>query len=156
MRIGEIAHRTGTTPKAIRLYESRGLLGTVARAGSYRHYGEADVARVLLIRQAQALGFRLSELDGLPHIDTTAGWQRMAQLVAGRRADVARELARLAALDDALAGLEAELHTCDTLAAPLAPEACSAPFALAVARPARNPAQFGAAATPSATHSASG
>ena len=46
MRIGELAQRTGTTPKAIRLYESRGLLGTVARAGSYRHYGEADVARV--------------------------------------------------------------------------------------------------------------
>ena len=99
MRIGELAQRTGTTPKAIRLYEARGLLGTVARAGSYRHYGEADVARVLLIRQAQALGFRLSELDGLPHIDTAAGWERMAQLVAGRRAAVAQELARLAALD---------------------------------------------------------
>ena len=84
MRIGELARRTGTTPKAIRLYEARGLMGAVARAGSYRHYGEADVARVLLIRQAQALGFRLSELDGLPHIDTAAGWERMAQLVAQR------------------------------------------------------------------------
>ena len=36
MRIGEIAHRTGASAKAIRLYESRGLLGVVARAGSYR------------------------------------------------------------------------------------------------------------------------
>ena len=94
MRIGELAQRTGTTPKAIRLYEARGLLGTVARAGSYRHYGEADVARVLLIRQAQALGFRLSELDGLPHIDTAAGWERMAQLVAGRRAATGRMVRR--------------------------------------------------------------
>ena len=131
MRIGELARRTGTTPKAIRLYEARGLLGTVARAGSYRHYGEADVARVLLIRQAQALGFRLSELDGLPHIDTAAGWERMAQLVAGRRAAVAQELARLSALDAQLALLEAELHTCDTLAVPVAPEACAAPSTLA-------------------------
>ena len=154
MRIGELAQRTGTTPKAIRLYESRGLLGTVARAGSYRQYGETDVARVLLIRQAQALGFRLSELDGLPHIATTAGWESMAQLVAGRRAAVACELARLTALDEALAGLESELHTCDTLAVPLAPDACAAPSSLAVATPARNPAQFSAAIPPGATRTA--
>ena len=131
MRIGELARRTGTTPKAIRLYEARGLMGAVARAGSYRHYGEADVARVLLIRQAQALGFRLAELDGLPHIDTAAGWERMAQLVARRRAAVAQELARLTALDAQLALLEAELHACDTLAVPATPQACMAPAALA-------------------------
>src|SRR3989344_8204892 len=95
MRIGELAQRTGTTPKAIRLYEARGLLGTVARAGSYRHYGEADVARVLLIRQAQALGFRLSELDGLPHIDTAAGWDRLARRGAGGGAPAGRGRRRL-------------------------------------------------------------
>lgn len=44
MRIGEIARRTGASAKAIRLYEARGLLGAVARAGSYRQYGEADAA----------------------------------------------------------------------------------------------------------------
>lgn len=141
MRIGELAHRTGTTPKAIRLYEARGLMGAVARAGSYRHYGEADVARVLLIRQAQALGFRLAELDGLPHIDTTASWERMAQLVAQRRAAVAQELARLAALDAQLAVLEAELHTCDTLAVPATPQACVAPAALAAPGRARTPSR---------------
>ena len=131
----------------------------MARAGSYRHYGEADVARVLLIRRAQALGFRLSELDGLPHIDTAAGWDRMAQLVAQlvarRRAAVAQELARLAALDAQLAALEAELHTCDTLAVPVTPEDCAAPsaLALAVAPPAHNPAQFGATTTAGAARS---
>ena len=139
MRIGELARRTGTTPKAIRLYEARGLMGAVARAGSYRHYGEADVARVLLIRQAQALGFRLAELDGLPHIDTTAGWERMAQLVAQRRAAVTHELARLAALDAQLALLEAELHTCDTLAVPATPLACAAPSALVAPPPPHAP-----------------
>lgn len=150
MRIGELAQRTGTTPKAIRLYEARGLLGKVARAGSYRHYGEADLARVLLIRRAQALGFRLSELNDLPHIDTAAGWNRMAELVAGRRAAVAEELARLAALDAQLALLEAELHTCDTLAVPVATEACAAPSALTVSPPLHNPAQFAAAHTAAA------
>ena len=137
MRIGELARHTGASPKAIRLYEARGLLGTVARAGSYRHYGAADVARVLLIRQALALGFRLAELDGLPRIDTAAGWERMAQLVARRRAAVAREQARLAALDAQLAQLEAELHTCGTLAEPAPPAACVAPDALAAPGPLR-------------------
>ena len=144
MRIGELAQRTGTTPKAIRLYESRGLLGPVARRGSYRHYGESDVARVLLVRQAQALGFRLSELTDLPPMDTAPGWERIAALVAARRAAVAQELARLAALDTQLAALEAELRTCQTLAVPVTPQACAAPSALAltVAPPAHNPAQF--------------
>ncbi|WP_225560919.1 MerR family DNA-binding transcriptional regulator [Comamonas sp. CMM02] len=36
MRIGELAAVTGCTPKALRLYEAHGLLGTVAR----RHGGE--------------------------------------------------------------------------------------------------------------------
>lgn len=127
MRIGELAQRTGTTPKAIRLYESRGLLGAVARRGSYRHYGEADVARVLLVRQAQGLGFRLSELTELPHKDTGPGWEGVAALVAARRAAVAQELARLTALDGELARLQHELHTCETLAVPVTSTACAQP-----------------------------
>jgi len=125
MRIGEIAHRTGTTPKAIRLYEARGLLGAVARAGSYRQYGEADVARVQLIRQALVLGFRLAELDGLDAMHTAQGWERMAALVARRRAIVARERQRLQALDRRLAALETELHACGERSAPILPLDCA-------------------------------
>lgn len=125
MRIGELARRTGTTPKALRLYEARGLLGAVARAGSYRQYGEADVARVQLIRQALALGLRLAELDGLDALHTAEGWSRMAALLARRRAAVARERQRLRVLDRQLAALEAELHACDARAAPALPLACT-------------------------------
>lgn len=129
MRIGELAQRTGTTPKAVRLYEARGLLGTVAREGSYRHYGEADVVRVQLIRQAQGLGFSLAQLDGLPDLHQSAGWARMADLLAERRAVVAQEQARLAVLDAQLAALQVELHACDALALPSTPQACAAPAA---------------------------
>jgi len=82
LRIGELARRTGASAKAIRLYEARGLLGRVARAGTYRQYGEDDVARVQLIRQALALGFRLAELDGLHALPSAQGWQQVAALVA--------------------------------------------------------------------------
>ena len=128
MRIGELARLAGTTPKAIRLYEALGLLGAVARVGSYRQYGESDLDRVRLIRQAQALGFRLSELDGLHAMHTHEGWARIAALVAGRRTSVARELQRLRALDHRLADLEAELHACDAVRAPVTPRACGIPL----------------------------
>lgn len=151
MRIGELARRTGTTPKAVRLYEARGLLGTVTRSGTYRQYGEGDVARVQLIRHAQTLGFRLAELEGLPRIDSTAGWERMAQLIAQRRAAVALERARLATLDAQLALLEAELHTCDAQAAAPATGVCLAPPVRAGARAALQPfPSQGATAPPSA------
>ena len=118
LRIGELARRTGASAKAIRLYEARGLLGRVARAGTYRQYGEDDVARVQLIRQALALGFRLAELDGLHALPSPQGWQQVAALVAARRAAVACERERLRRLDRQLAALEEELRSCDVANAP--------------------------------------
>jgi len=140
MRIGELAQRTGTTPKAVRLYEARGLMGAVARAGSYRDYGEADVARVLLIRRAQALGFRLAELGGLPALDSATGWDAVGQLIADRRAAVAAERARLATLDAELAQLERELQQCDAQAVPASAAACAADPVTPLHTPSTTPA----------------
>lgn len=109
MRIGELAALTGCTPKALRLYEAHGLLGTVARRGSYRHYDLEDVQRVQWIRQALSLGFRLAALQPLRSIDTPSG----AAAVQTRRRAIADELARLQAADIALAALSMELSTCD-------------------------------------------
>ncbi|MEQ6471478.1 MerR family transcriptional regulator [Comamonas sp. wu1-DMT] len=113
MRIGELAALTGCTPKALRLYEAHGLLGTVARRGSYRNYGPEDVQRVQWIRQALALGFRLAALQPLRSIDTPAGAAAVQALLQTRRRAIADELARLQAADTALAALSMELSTCD-------------------------------------------
>ena len=113
MRIGELAALTGCTPKALRLYEAHGLLGTVARRGSYRNYGPEDVQRVQWIRQALALGFRLAALQPLRSIDTPAGAAAVQALLQTRRRAIADELARLQAADIALAALSMELSTCD-------------------------------------------
>jgi len=48
MYIGELAKRAAATPKAIRLYESMGLLGRVARRGAYRVYSDRHVTQVRL------------------------------------------------------------------------------------------------------------
>ncbi|AEW99033.1 MerR family transcriptional regulator [Streptantibioticus cattleyicolor] len=61
MRIGELAERAGTTTRALRYYESRGLL-TARRDGSgYRRYDEADLRVLRQIRLLQDFGFELEE-----------------------------------------------------------------------------------------------
>jgi MerR family transcriptional regulator, repressor of the yfmOP operon len=68
LRIGELARRTGTTPRTIRYYEELGLLGgSGARpAGGHRLYGEDDVAHLReLIRLRELLGLTLEELGAL-------------------------------------------------------------------------------------------
>jgi DNA-binding transcriptional MerR regulator len=65
LRIGEVAERLGVTPRTIRYYEERGLLGSdTSRAkGSHRYYGEADIIRLQeLIRLRDLLGLSLDEL----------------------------------------------------------------------------------------------
>jgi len=112
MRIGELARRAACTPRAIRLYESRGLLGEVERSGIYRQYGESDLAVVQLIRQAQGLGFALSQLGALQRVHAPGGWERVAALVSERRAAVAQELLKLQTLDAQLQALQQELRAC--------------------------------------------
>ncbi|KFZ38987.1 hypothetical protein HR45_00875 [Shewanella mangrovi] len=65
MYIGEMSRRSGASAKAIRLYESLGLLRNITRRGNYRVYEQADVEFVLLIKQAQTLGISLAELQRL-------------------------------------------------------------------------------------------
>jgi len=63
LTIGEVGKRTGLTGKAIRLYETRGLLPAPGRTeGGYRTYSEHDVAVLRFIAQARALGLSLSEI----------------------------------------------------------------------------------------------
>jgi DNA-binding transcriptional MerR regulator len=67
MRIGEVAERIGVTTRTLRYYEEVGLVTPSSRsAGSSRRYSEADFARVLRIRELQAvMGFNLDEIREL-------------------------------------------------------------------------------------------
>ena len=62
MLIGCVSELTGATRKAIRHYESIGLIEAPERVGSYRNYSEHDVMVISMIRRAQALGFSLAEM----------------------------------------------------------------------------------------------
>ncbi|WP_431873155.1 MerR family transcriptional regulator [Nocardiopsis eucommiae] len=50
MRIGELAERTGASPRSLRYYEQRGLLASERAANGYREYGPEAVDRVRNIR----------------------------------------------------------------------------------------------------------
>jgi MerR family transcriptional regulator, repressor of the yfmOP operon len=68
LRIGEVAARTGTTPRTIRYYEEIGLLPTPAghAKGRHRTYTAGDVERLEeLLRLRAGLGVTLEELKEL-------------------------------------------------------------------------------------------
>lgn len=118
MYISELGRRAKASPKAIRLYESLGLLGEVGRKGTYRVYSEHDVQQVQLIRQVQALGFRLAEMG--PLLVAAQGapdWAALRTLIEQRRVLVRAELARLQDLERKLGEVGAEIGAC--LDAPL-------------------------------------
>ena len=111
MYIGEIARLARTSPKALRHYEALGLLGDVRRAGAYRVYTQQDLAQVRLIRQAQALGFRLAELLPVLAGDDT-DWAALSRHIAAKRAQVQQDIARLRQLDAQLGEIDEEIHGC--------------------------------------------
>ncbi|GHE93810.1 MerR family transcriptional regulator [Streptomyces spiralis] len=61
MRIGELAGRAGTTARAVRYYESRGLLPARRDAHGHRTYDERDLKLLREIRTLQDFGFELEE-----------------------------------------------------------------------------------------------
>jgi DNA-binding transcriptional MerR regulator len=66
MRIGELAERTGTTAKTIRYYESIGLLPVPPRTpAGYREYDDDAVERLRFVREAQASGLSLAEIQSV-------------------------------------------------------------------------------------------
>ena len=61
MRIGELAARAGTTTRALRYYESRGLLTAGRDVNGHRTYAEDDLRLLQQIRTLQEFGFELEE-----------------------------------------------------------------------------------------------
>lgn len=56
MRIGELSQRTGVSQRSLRYYEEQGLLSSSRSNSGQRHYSDAAVQRVSLIRQLFGAG----------------------------------------------------------------------------------------------------
>lgn len=63
MTVGTAARTAGVSAKAVRLWESKGLLAPAERTeAGYRILTEEDLRVLRFIRQAKTLGFTLSEI----------------------------------------------------------------------------------------------
>jgi DNA-binding transcriptional MerR regulator len=123
MRIGELAERTGTTPRTIRYYEEIGLLGPRAgrEQGEHRIYTEADLERIgEIVRLKDLLGLSLEQLRQLLEAETaraeirrelkaTDEPARRRQLLAEARAHIDTQLRLVRQRLGELTRLEAEL-----------------------------------------------
>ncbi len=119
LRIGELAARTGTTPRTIRYYEEIGLLGSGAerRQGEHRTYTEADVARVQeIVRLRDLLGVSLEQLSGLLEAESARAELRReyheAEDAARRRAILRQALGHI---DTQLELVSARRHQLEAL-----------------------------------------
>lgn len=65
MLIGRVSELTGATRKAIRHYESIGLISPPNRMGNYRVYNDHDVMVISMICRAKTLGFSLFEIKDI-------------------------------------------------------------------------------------------
>ncbi|GAB60726.1 MerR family transcriptional regulator [Rheinheimera nanhaiensis] len=103
MYIGAVTKQTGASAKAVRLYETLGLLGLVERKGTYRYYNASQLNQIMLICQAQQLGFRLAELNKVLGPDASApDWPALLQHLADKQTAVQLEIMRLQQLEQQL------------------------------------------------------
>jgi MerR family transcriptional regulator, repressor of the yfmOP operon len=124
LRIGELAQRTGTTPRTIRYYEELGLLGgrDDRDHGRHRSYGEEDAERLEhILRLRDLLGLSLEDLRRVVEAeDARAALRRewhetedpatRLRIVDEALGHIAVQLELVERRQAALAELERELH----------------------------------------------
>ena len=106
MRIGQVATRSGVTPRTIRYYEELGLLPASDREqGKHRTYTENDIERLKeVMRLRDLLGLLLDELRSVVVAEAVRADARRRF----RESDSPEE--RRAALEDALPHLETQIN----------------------------------------------
>lgn len=105
MYIGKVSRLTGASPKAIRLYEKLGLIPSPDRIGKYRNYGHKDVELIRIIKQAQRLGFKLSEIQELLDDDASCDsfpWDKAVALMLEKQQYIRKEIEKLRILQSKL------------------------------------------------------
>ena len=66
LTIGKLARKAEVNVETIRYYERTGLIEQpVKPPGGFRHYDRAILERILFIKKAQTLGFKLEEIKTL-------------------------------------------------------------------------------------------
>ncbi len=105
LTVGEVAHRSGFAPSALRFYEREGLLHATRTSGGQRRYQRNVLRRLAFIRAAQNVGLTLDEIASalatLPEARTPTkeDWSRLSR---GWRHRLDEQIAALSKLRDGL------------------------------------------------------
>lgn len=98
MTVGAAAEAAGVSAKAVRLWESKGLLPPAERTeAGYRLFTDEDVAVLRFIRQAKALGLSLIEIKDILDLQRHGATpcDRVSDLLDTHIAEIDRTLADL-------------------------------------------------------------
>jgi len=114
MRIGALAEQLGITPHAIRFYERRGLLPAPSRSDNrYREYSELDAERLRLLVGLRQLDIPLEQAAELATMCADGRCDEVSDglrdLLAVKRAELARRLDEMRFLDRRMAHLAGQL-----------------------------------------------
>jgi len=84
LTIGEVAHRSGLAPSALRYYENLGLIRSSRTVGDQRRYSRSVLRRLAVVRSAQNVGLSLDQIiEALSGLDPDAAptkrqWSRIS------------------------------------------------------------------------------
>jgi len=121
--VAEVGRRTGLTRKALRVYETMGLVEPAGRTDAgYRLYDDEALRRIELVTRAKVLGLSLTEAKEFLHVaEGCCGdhHPELAALVEGKLAETAHRIAELQSLRSTLEGVldrlaaNEGLHRCE-------------------------------------------
>ncbi|MBC3193989.1 heavy metal-responsive transcriptional regulator [Pseudonocardia sp. C8] len=106
MTVGTAARAAGVSAKAVRLWESKGLLPPAERTeAGYRLFTEDDLGVLRFIRQAKALGLQLTEIKDILDLqrEGSVPCARVTELLDARITEIDRTVADLRQLRRSLA-----------------------------------------------------
>jgi len=113
-RIGEVAAATGVTVETLRYYEREGLLPPPLRSPSgARRYGDDVLGRVRFIKQAQAVGLTLKDIQVLVKSRRNASrgaCRQIRAVLAKRIEDIEQRVQEMQAFREVL---REQLTACD-------------------------------------------
>src|SRR5688572_23003949 len=130
MDIGRASKASGVSVKMIRHYEAVGLVPKAARtAANYRVYRASDIHTLRFIRRARALGFSISDIQGLLSL-----WQNKSRSsasvkkIAGKHIqELNRRIAELDGMVDTLKHLAKHCHGDDRPGCPILEDLSNTP-----------------------------
>lgn len=119
LTIGRTAREAGVNIETVRFYERRGLIEQPPKGDGYRVYSPEQVARIRFIKEAQQIGFSLSEIGELLTLraDPSADCSDVRQQAMTKLEEVRRKVEQLQQIGAALETLIATCPGCGALQA---------------------------------------